>query len=82
MTDPYFCRNSAYTATTPDNIFSGLSTYMEELTVLPPVPLLSPALPPGAPVPLKQPCISSRLGESSTLPQPTPLHSAKARAKR
>ena len=36
MTDPYFCRNSAYTATTPDNIFSGLSTYMEELTVLPP----------------------------------------------
>ena len=36
MTDPYFCRNSAYTAATPDNIFSGLSTYMEELTVLPP----------------------------------------------
>ena len=36
MTDPFFCRNSAYTAATPDNLFSGLSMYLEELTVLPP----------------------------------------------
>ena len=36
MTDPFFCRNTAYTASTPDNLFSGLSMYMEELTVLPP----------------------------------------------
>ena len=36
LTDPLFCQESAYMAASPSALLAGISTYMEELTVLPP----------------------------------------------